>query len=116
MRGEIETAEVFVEPTQEMLFWTGRLRWIVEAPERRTSRLGRAIAVALVAPLAHCANLSLQFQSYLYDIFHQSWTARVGHAVCMPLICVMTVAALLPSPAPALGSLNAASAVCLVLG
>ena len=41
-----------------------------------------------VVPSTNMTNLSLQYQSYLNDIFHTSWIARLGHALAMPCIVV----------------------------
>src|SRR5271170_7511280 len=88
-------AWLYVAPTREMLFWSRALAWLV-APGRRDSPLRRLARVALVTPTAHLCNLSVQFQSYLFDIFHQTRMARVGHVVCMPVIPLMMLAALAP--------------------
>ncbi len=83
------TAPVLLdEPTPEMLRWANRLRPIL----RRDSVLG----IALVTPVAHFANRSVGFQAYLYDVFHRSIVARVGHLLLMPFI-IATVMAVLAS-------------------
>ena len=44
-------------------------------------------------PSTNVTNFSLQYQSYLNDVFHTTWVARLGHTVCMPLIVTSMIAA-----------------------
>lgn len=64
------------EPTGEMKRWAARIRWLL--------RPHSALGIALVTPLAHVANNSLDFQTYLYAIFHRSAVARLVHAFLVP--------------------------------
>lgn len=57
-------------------------------------RVGSLLGVGLVTPIAHLANRSLPFQTYLYAIFHRTAVARVGHAILMPAILVAAFASL----------------------
>jgi len=74
---ELDT-DWLVEPTPEMTRWARRLGGLL--------RPGSLAGMLLVTPIAHVANGSFGFQSYLYDVFHRSTVARIGHALCMPLI------------------------------
>jgi hypothetical protein len=78
------TSTVLQAPTAEMRTWQRRL----QALFRDDSLLG----VALVTPIAHFANRSAGFQTYLYAIFHRTWPARLGHAVLMPTIVTAALA------------------------
>lgn len=69
---------VLEQPTAEMRWWHRSLRPVF-AP-------GSIVGTALVTPLAHVAPLSVDFQTYLYDVFHRHWVSRVAHATAMPLI------------------------------
>lgn len=80
------TVQPYEEPTPEMRRWAARL-----AP---TLAPGSWVGTALVTPIAHVANASLDFQMYLYDVFHRGWIARAGHRVCMPGIIVSALASL----------------------
>lgn len=88
---EPEAGEVWVAPTAEMLWWTRTFGWLLAPAPGRASWLARFVAIVLVTPSAHFANMSLHFQQYLYDVFHQTKVARVGHFVCMPLINMMVL-------------------------
>lgn len=74
---------VLVQPTHEMRRWADRLRGLLRV---------NVVGSALVTPIAHVANGSLGFQTYLYDIFHRTWPAKLGHALLMPTIVVATLA------------------------
>jgi hypothetical protein len=88
---DAEAGEVWVRPTDEMLWWTRTFgRWIAPAPGAE-SAAAKLLGVVLVTPSAHFANMSLYFQQYLYDVFHQTKVAKVGHYVCMPLINMMVL-------------------------
>jgi hypothetical protein len=81
---------LLVEPTAEMRFWARFLAVLVFP--RRDHLFAKILRVALVTPLAHVANLSFEFQCYLYGIFHRSRAAKLGHALCMPVIVTATLA------------------------
>jgi hypothetical protein len=66
--------------------WAHKLRGVLKT----NSWLG----VALVTPVAHFANRSVGFQTYLYAVFHRSLGARVGHVVLMPIIVAAAMATL----------------------
>lgn len=82
-----------VAPTAEMRWWRSRLGGLVY-PKRRDHLLARTIRFALVTPLAHFANLSFEFQSYLYELFHRKPLARLGHTLTMPVIIIALLAAI----------------------
>jgi hypothetical protein len=71
---------VLVPPTAEMRRWADRLAPLL--------RPGSWLGTALVTPIAHVANDSLQFQAYLYAIFHRTAPARIVHALLMPAMLV----------------------------
>ena len=88
---EPDAGEVWVAPTPEMLWWTRTFGRVIAPAPGRDTWLSRAVQVVLVTPSAHFTNLSFHFQQFLYDVFHQTLTARVGHFVCMPLINMMVL-------------------------
>jgi len=61
-----------------------------------------------VVPSTNVTVFSLQYQSYLNDIFHTTWPARAGHFVCMPLITGLVIAGLGATVGGALAVLLAA--------
>jgi hypothetical protein len=81
--------EVWVAPTAEMLWWTRKFAWLIAPPPGRETWVSRMVGLVTVTPSAHVANLSLHFQSFLFDVFHQTTIARIAHIVCMPLINMM---------------------------
>ncbi len=95
-----EAHTVLGPPTPEMVRWARRLAPLLRA----RSWLG----TALVTPIAHFANGSLDFQAYLYRIFHRSVSARVAHGLAMPGIVALALA-LLFELHPALGVVGGAA-------
>jgi hypothetical protein len=87
-----ETPVVMLEPpTAEMRFWARAMNPLLAAHERGGWG-GRVVATALVTPLAHVANMSFDFQLYLYGVFHRSRFAKVVHRVSMPAIVLSMLA------------------------
>lgn len=88
--------EVYVEPTPEQLFWVKTLEGLVSPPDNRGSWATRVLARVGVTPIAHLAWGSLNFQAYLYELFHQTLLARFWHFVLMPLVLVAGMVFLAP--------------------
>ncbi|MFO8071430.1 MAG: hypothetical protein R6V85_06105 [Polyangia bacterium] len=82
--------QTFRPATREMRFW-GRILRPPVFPVR-DHVLARILRFALVTPLAHFANLSLDFQTYLYLVFHRHPASRVVHLLAMPLIVTSLIA------------------------
>ncbi len=82
-------AEIFVPPSREQWFWVEKLPSLFAPTPGRESAFARWYAVFTVVPSTNVTNFSLQYQSYLNDIFHTTWVARLGHAVAMP--CIVTL-------------------------
>jgi len=78
----------YAPPTPEMRFWAKALRPVVYGDHR----LGRSLRFVLVTPLAHFANLSFDFQAYLYAVFHRRALVRWTHRLFIPLITTGTMA------------------------
>ncbi|MFG2043885.1 hypothetical protein [Dactylosporangium sp. NPDC048998] len=95
-------AEIWVAPSRGQLFWLRHApAWFAPAVEGG-SPLARWWAIATVTPSTNVTVLNLRYQAYLNLIFHRTALARVGHAVCMPLIVASMLAACCALP---LGSL-----------
>lgn len=105
-------AELYAPPSREQLFWARHLRWLL-APAGRPSLLARAWGVIAVAPFAHITFFSLSYQAYLYDVFHQTRSARFWHQLCMPLNNLMIMAALAPVSVGSVGGRTVYAAVVL---
>lgn len=77
---------VLIEPTAEMRF---HARWLGDVLYRHdddASDVSRGLGRWLVTPLAHVAWNSLDFQTFLFEVFHQSRVARWTHYGMMPTI------------------------------
>jgi hypothetical protein len=89
-------AAMWAPPSRGQLFWLRRAPALF-APARGTGRgLARWWAIATVAPSTNVTGLNLAYQSYLNHVFHRTWLARAGHAVCMPVIVTALLALLYP--------------------
>jgi hypothetical protein len=86
-------AEVWVEPSAEQRFWVRRVPSLFAPEPGREGLLATWLAIATVVPSTNVTNFSLRYQSYLNDVFHTTRTARWGHAVCMPIVVVLTLTA-----------------------
>lgn len=104
-------AQIWVRPSRGQLFWVRHVPVLFGA-EPASGRLGRWWRIATVTPATNITGLNLVYQSYLNMIFHRTWLARIGHAVCMPLIVAAMLAALCPVH---LGPVNASLPAALVL-
>jgi hypothetical protein len=102
-------AEMWVPPSRGQLFWLRRAPALF-APAQGTGRgLARWWAIATVAPSTNVTGLNLAYQSYLNHVFHRTWLARAGHAVCMPIIVTALLALLYPVHAVLPGGLALAA-------
>ena len=101
----LEPAVVLLEPTAEMRGYARFFTRLLGLAEPHPGLLQRVIADGMVTPTAHFANLSLEFQAYLFIIFHRSRLSRLAHAVFQPLTVIALAAALsafrLDGPLPA---------------
>jgi hypothetical protein len=91
--------EVWVEPSRGQRFWLRHAPSLF-APGPDQSGFIRWWAIATVTPSTNVTGLNLPYQAYLDAIFHRTGLARVGHAVCMPII----VTALLGATSPPVGA------------
>jgi hypothetical protein len=89
-------AQIWVRPSRGQLFWLRHLPAMFGADPGATGRLTRWWAIATVTPATNVTGLNLRYQAYLNLVFHRTWLARVGHAICMPLIVAAVLAALCP--------------------
>jgi hypothetical protein len=97
-------AEIWVAPSRGQRFWLRHAPLLFAPPLHPATgdrpgwpaRLARWWGIATVTPSTNVTGLSLRYQSYLNDVFHRTRLARVGHAVCMPLIVTAMLAALWP--------------------
>jgi|GEM_PF-2008653 len=111
-------AVLFLEPTPEMRCFARVFDRLLALGDPRAGTAARLVAGGMVAPLAHFANLSLDFQAYLFLVFHRRRLAWITHALLQPLTLVVLAAGLatirLHGPAPF--QWNAAWLAGVVLG
>ncbi len=81
-------AELFVEPSPEQWFWARKVSWLFAPKANDRNAFARWYQTFTVVPSTNVTNLSLQYQSYLNDIFHTTWIARAGHTIAMPGIVI----------------------------
>jgi hypothetical protein len=86
-------AEIWVQPSRGQLFWLRHApAWF--APDMTgASAWVRWWAIATVTPCTNVTVLNLRYQAYLNLVFHRTRLAKVGHAVCMPLVVASMLAA-----------------------
>lgn len=112
-RGADADAEIWVEPSRGQLFWLRHApAWF--APDMASgSAWVRWWAIATVTPSTNVTVLNLRYQAYLNLVFHRTRLAKVGHAVCMPLIVASMLAACCALP---LGTLPVNASLPVALG
>jgi hypothetical protein len=102
-------AAMWVPPSRWQLFWVRRAPALF-APALGTGRgLARWWVIATVTPSTNVTGLNLAYQSYLNHVFHRTRLARIGHAVCMPVIVTALLALLYPVHAALPGALALAA-------
>lgn len=84
----------FIRPTAEMRVLSRVFERMLDLGVDRPAGLPSVIAGGMVTPNAHFANLSLLFQAYLFDVFHQRAGSRIVHGVLQPLTVVAVLAGL----------------------
>jgi hypothetical protein len=78
------------------IFWLRHASALFASSLDSGNPLVRWWAIATVTPSTNVTVLNLPYQSYLNAIFHRTRLAKVGHAVCMPVIVTAALAALCP--------------------
>jgi hypothetical protein len=107
-------AGIWVAPSRGQLFWLRHAPALFGPVAGSGGRLARWCAIATVAPASNVTGLNLLYQAYLNNVFHRTRLARIGHAVCMPLIVAALLAVLCPLRlGPVNASLPAAAALAL---
>jgi hypothetical protein len=116
-------AQIWVRPSRGQLFWLRHAPALFGPSADTGNALTRWWAIATVTPSTNVTVLNLRYQSYLNMVFHRTRLARLGHAVCMPVIVTAMLAAWCPlrlGSLPALPGLavpvNASLPAAAVLG
>jgi hypothetical protein len=89
-------AQIWVRPSRGHLFWLRHAPALFGAESEVSGRLARWWRIATVTPATNITGMNLVYQSYLNMVFHRTRLARLGHAICMPLIVAAMLAALVP--------------------
>jgi hypothetical protein len=101
-------AEIWVAPSRGQLFWLRHAPALFGPATEGGSALARWWAIATVTPGTNVTGLNLRYQAYLNMVFHRTRLAKLGHAVCMPVIVTALLALWCPvrlGSAPALPGL-----------
>jgi len=93
--------EMFVPPSREAMCLTRLARGLVAPRTGRGSLLSRGARSFLVAPFTQLTFVSFDLQAFLFDVFHTTWVARIGHFVGMTGVnfFLMVAAGALAGPA-----------------
>lgn len=85
--------ELFAPPSAEHRFLVQNAAWLVSPPDNQGSLPARFLRMVMVAPMTQMTFLSFDLQLFLYGVFHQTWTARIGHFVFQAGVTVWLLAA-----------------------
>ncbi len=89
-------AQIWVGPSRGQVFWLRHAPALFAPSPDRGHGFVYWWAIATVTPSTNVTGLNLPYQAYLDAVFHRTWLARVGHAVCMPIIVVALLGATYP--------------------
>jgi hypothetical protein len=89
-------ARIWVEPSRGQLFCLRHAPALFGPFPDSGGTFVRWWAIATVTPSTNITGLNLRYQSYLNIVFHRTRLAKVGHAVCMPVIVTALLAAFCP--------------------
>ncbi len=87
-------AEIFCEPSTEAHRLLRHLGALTTPPGGRGSLPWRTVRAFLVAPISQLTFLSFDLQMFLFDVFHTTLPARVGHFVGMTAVNLLALALL----------------------
>jgi hypothetical protein len=91
-------AQIWARPSSGQLFWMRHLPELFGPDPRASGRVARWWGIATVTPATNVTGLNLRYQAYLNLVFHRTRLARLGHAICMPVIVASTLAVLCSLP------------------
>lgn len=100
-------ARIFLAPSPEAMRLCRRLGWLIAPARGKETRLSRVLGALLVAPFTQLTLFSFDLQAFLYEVFHQRASARIGHFLGMPAVNFFLMAGL-ARVWPALGTAYAA--------
>lgn len=78
---QVPGAEIFHPPSDEATWWVSHAPWLVAPAEGQPSLLSRMVGVIVVAPFTQFTLFSYELQAFLFEIFHQTRIARIGHFI-----------------------------------
>ncbi len=84
----------WVAPSAEHRWLLRHAAWLVSPADGRGSPLSRLLRSAMVAPMTQLTFFSFDMQCFLYQVFHTTWAARLGHLVGMTAEVLFLLAAL----------------------
>ncbi len=107
-------AEAWLPPSAEHRWLLRNLTWLVAPADGKGNWLSRTLRCSMVAPMTQLTLFSFDLQCFLYQVFHTSWTARLGHLFGMTSQILFLFAALSPLSVPGI-PLGAADVALVVL-
>lgn len=79
-------AEIFLEPSPEARFLMRQFPALFAPPDGQGNRVALAMRTIIVSPFTQLTLVSFALESFVFEVFHTSRTARVGHFVFMPAV------------------------------
>ncbi|MCP4442663.1 MAG: hypothetical protein GY810_27470 [Aureispira sp.] len=89
-----EKAQVFVEPSKEARFLLKYFGWLVSPKDGKGNRFSQLLRMIIVSPFSQLSLFSFDYQSYTFEIFHQTKVARITHFICMLFVNLLVIAGL----------------------
>lgn len=91
-----DVAQVFVPPSREARFLARHLGWLLAPADGRGTLPSRIVGFVIIAPFTQLTFLSYDLQAFLFEVFHTTRVARVGHFVFMAAVNLFVMAGLVP--------------------
>lgn len=90
--------EMWVPPSAEHRRLYRHARWLVAPADGKGPLLGQLLRWAMIAPMTQLTFASFEMQCFLYQVFHLTWAARLGHLFGMTsqILFVLAGGATLP--------------------
>lgn len=74
-----KTAEIWVAPSAEHRWLLAHAQWLVAPADGNGNGLSRLLRFMMVSPMTQLTFVSFDMQCFLYQVFHLTWVARLGH-------------------------------------
>lgn len=88
-----QSPQIWLPPSAEHRWLYRHARWLVAPPDGKGPLPGRLLRWAMIAPMTQLTFVSFDMQCFLYQIFHRTWIARIGHLLGMTAQILFVLAA-----------------------